>query len=281
MKQSHATEVYALWFEVPKSAAYSKLIPLHGTNISKLVSTFTVDPSGAIVGFDTTGLAARIGLDYALIIRAELSVEHSDSIGSAPTAIFLVNEISGTKSTGNSTITALHPLAFTPDIAPITSVATLASSASTPNHYTGEVYLMNATDASNTSPGIGNFISILAPWQYGLWTIDSSVSPPAETFLGYFSSPTGKDTKSTHDSYNYPGGRSPSDTTKPLFDLTTGKGYVLVNAEPPMENGKEPSVPFPAPILFGMIPAHRTSFTPFTIQNVTASLPTIDITIYR
>ncbi len=272
------SQVYVLWFEVPKSSASKQTSPLHGTNISKIVSTFTVDSLGVVHGFDTTGLSVRIGLDYALIVRAELSIERADSIRSIPTSILLVNELTGTVHVGTATLNAFHPYAFGPQIASIGATATFASGSG--GNTASELYLMNATSASNASAGISNFVTLTAPWQYGLWTIDSDLSPPAVTFLGYITDPNSKDTKSTDDSYNFPGGRSPSDPNKPGYDLTGGHSYIEVTAEP-SQSGPNPSVPFRAVILSGQIPKSQTQFSPFQLSNLTGGLPTIDLTIYR
>ena len=123
-KPSRPGEIYALWVEIPKSAAPIPVNPLHGLVLSKLVSTFTVTDTG-IVGFDTTGFSNRLGVNFSLMIRAEVSVERKDNIGSVPTADFIGGNISGSYSVGTATLTGEDPLAFGTSLPAISGLATL------------------------------------------------------------------------------------------------------------------------------------------------------------
>ncbi len=272
-------EVYALWVEIPKSAAPQPVNPLHGLVISKLVSTFTMNDTG-IVGFDTTGFSKRLGVNFSTMIRAEVSVEQIGNIGSAPAADYLVGNISGTYTVGTATLTGDDPLAFGSSLSSVSGIATLASSNRSASNYIGEVYLMNFASDSTTSAGLTNLASLPSGWQYGVWTIDSATTPPLKTFLGYVISPDSKDTKSLRDNYNYPGGLTLDSLQNAPWNLVNGISAVLLSLEPGFSSS-DPAIPFPAPVLYGTIPAGLQKFTPFPLTNVVKSFPSIDMRIAR
>jgi hypothetical protein len=283
LKPNRPGEIYALWAEVPPgSIAPRPNAPLHGTFKSKLISTFTMNDTGGIIGLDLAGARNRVGVDFSLIANVELSVERADSVGTAPTAYYLFGTVAGQKSTGTATLRADIDQVFGTAQSGVSGVATLATSHFTPAKYTGEVYLMNATDASNTSPGLSLPPSLFLPatWRYGLWTVDSVSSPPIFSFLGYVIAVDSKDTKSAKDNYNYPGGKSPNDTAVTLLDLTNGKSGVLMTLEPDVIS-RDPVIPFPAPVLWGIIPKGETAFNPFPLQNISGNYPTVDVIINR
>jgi hypothetical protein len=280
MPPNRPGEVYAIWVEVPPSAAPLPK-PLHGLNKSKFVATFTVNDTGGMIGPDLTDAKTRIGVDYSVIIAMEISVERTDSIGAAPSSIFIAcSSIIGTANIGLASLTGTDGYAFYTTLPQITGVATLASSPKTPANYKSEVYLMNATDPNTTSPGLSNLEFLPGRWRYGVWTVDSISMPPVYSFLGYVVDSASKDTKSAKDNYNYPGGKSPNDTARTLLDLTNGKSGVLLNLEPDVL-ASDPVTPFPAPILWGLIPLNETAFTPFNLQNISGGFPEVDVKIMR
>jgi len=283
IKPNRPGEIYAFWAEVPPgSIAPLPHPPMHGTFKSKLISTFTVNDIGGIIGLDVAGARNRVGVDFSLIANVELSVENADSIGAAPTAYYLFGIVTGQKSTGTTTLRADIDQVFGTLQSEVSGVATLASSPKTPTKYTGEVYLMNASDPNTTSPGLSPDPLPFLPttWRYGVWTVDSVTSPPTYTFLGYVNNVDSKDTKSAKDNYNYPGGKSPNDTTLTLLDLTNGKSGVLRTLEPDVK-ASDPLIPFPAPTLWGLIPQGQKQFAPFPLQNISGNYPTVDVIINR
>jgi hypothetical protein len=283
LKPNRPGETYALWAEVPPgNIAPQQEPPLHGVLKSKLISTFTMNDTGGIIGLDLAGARNRVGVDFSLIANVELSVERADSVGPAPTAFYLFGTVTGSKNTGTTTMRADIEQVFGTAQSEVSGVATLASSPKTPSKYTGEVYLMNATDPTTTSPGLSPFSLPFLPatWRYGVWTVDSISSPPVCSFLGYVIAVDSKDTKSAKDNYNYPGGKSPNDTATTLLDLTNGKSGVLLNLEPNITTS-DPLKPFPCPVLWGFIPQGQPAFTSFPLQNISGSYPTVDVIINR
>lgn len=278
---SRAGEVYALWCDVPKGTV-APIKGMHeGASVSKLVGTFRVVDT-SVFGLDLSKAKANIGVDFTLISDAELSVENPDSITDEPKAIYLVGSpIVGTTTYGTTTMRADVEEVFGTDQSTIIANATLASAAKTAANYKGEVYLMNANDPTNTSKSLAPDPLPFLPgtWQYGMWTIDSSATPPVNTFLGYIRGVKAKDSKSAKDNFNYPGGRSPNDVS-PVLDLTTGMGRVLVSLEPAVLQ-TDPVTPFHQPVLWGTVPQGQAAFTPFGLQNVSGVYPTIDVKIYR
>ena len=282
MPPSRPGEVYALWAEVPADAAPSQI--LHGTFKSKMLSTFTVNDTGGVVGLDLSKVSSIIP-DLRLIIDFELSVERPDSIGTEPAAIFLAAQsVTGSASNGYATLTQDDGNAFGGlGITSIASVATLASSAKTASAYKGEVYLMNATSPTNTSAGLTPDPLPFLPgsWHLGVWTIDSTSKPPVITFLGYVIAPDSKDSKSTKDNYHYPGGKSPSDTAiSTLLDLTGGKSGVLLSLEPDVLPAN-PTSPFASWLLWGLVPAGEPAFQSFPLANIYKGTATVDVKFSR
>ena len=278
-KPNRLGEVYALWVEIPKSAAPIPVNPLHGLVLSKLVSTFTVTDTG-IVGFDTTGFSNRLGVNFSLMIRAEVSVERKDNISSVPTADFIGGNISGSYSVGTATLTGEDPLAFGTSLPAISGLATLATLKYTPSNYVGEVYLMNVASDSTKSAGLINLAVLPSSWQYGIWTVDSISKPPIQTFLGYVVTPDSKDTKSTHDNFNFPGGLTLDSTGRIPLNLTYGASAVLVSLEPILSTN-DPVIPFPAPVLYGLIPSAQPPYVTFPLQNIVRVFPSVDMKIAR
>jgi hypothetical protein len=279
MKPSRPGEVYALWAEIPKSAAPLPK-PQHGTNIIKLVSTFTVNDTGGIVGLDLANAKSKIGVDFALISRIEISIENPDSIEDDEKAIYLVGDVTGSSSIGNATLHGDDPLALGTGFNSITGLATLATSTKTPTRYKSEVYLMDATSSTETKPGLSDPLPFLpGTWRYGVWTIDSAATTPI-SFLGYVDAIDSKDSKSAKDNFNYPGGVSPFDAAINLYDLTNGKSAVLLTLEPAVHS-TDPVIPFSAPVLFGLVPLDQQAFQPFSLQNVASGFPTVDVKIIR
>jgi hypothetical protein len=269
MPPSRTGEVYALWAEVPGNVAYSDEVPLHGTSKSKLLSTFTVNDTGGIIGLDLAKAAAAV-TDRKTILDFEVSIERPDNIGDKSAAVFLSGDVTGSSSEGTATLTQADDHAFGDvDFTSITSVATLGSAAKTPAKDSGEVYLMNATSPTNTSPGLmpPTLPFLEGTWRYAVWTVDSTHTHPVFTFLGYVISPDAKDSKSAKDSYPYPGGKSPSDTALYLTDLTNGNCGVFLNLEPAVLAG-DPTMPFTSWILWTRIPLGQPFFQPFPLANI-------------
>jgi len=273
-------EVYALWVEVPKQVASQKGPSIqHGFVNTILISQFTVDDQRVMHGFDTSGMSKRIGVNYDLIVRAELSVESAGQVGASPSNDFLIGDVTGTTNIGTATLKASHPFAFGDSIAGTTSWATLASSAATPADAKGEVYLMNATSPTSIAPGLMNAPQPTYPWQFGCWTVDSTKGTPAYTFLGKFSTASGHDSQSQFDHFIYPGGRTPGNVAQPITDLTAGRAAIMITLEPSLN--ADPATPFPLIVCYGTVPKACTAFQPFMLQNMSAEMPQITVTILR
>jgi hypothetical protein len=275
-------EIYQLWIEVPKQGIIAKnnRQPQHGYVNTVPISTFTANASGNIVGFDTTGMAKKLGLNYDLVVRAEVSVEKADSIGVAPSNDILIGDVTGTTNVGVAPLRATHVYVFGDSITTMAASATLASSPSTPQNAKGEVYLMSAISATTVAPGLIGAPELSAPWRYAMWSLDTIAGAPSYNFLGFFSTASGADSKSLNDHFPYPGGRTPDNISQPILDLTTGSGGILINVEPSID-GVNPTTPFPFTLFYGHISAGEVPFSPFALINVTSKLPTIDMTIDR
>jgi hypothetical protein len=266
-------ETYAIWVEVPPSAA-SLPRPEHGLNKSKFVATFIVNDTG-MIGPDLSQAKTRIGVDYSVIIAVEISIERADSIGAAPSSIYLASSsITGSSNVGTAVLSGNDGYAFGGSpLAPISGTATLASSPKTPTKFTNEVYLMNASDANTTSPSLSKLAFLPGKWRYGVWATDSISSPPVYTFLGYVIDSASNDSKALGDNYHYPGGKTPN-------DMTDGKSGVLVNLEPDVLTA-DPTIPFPAAVLWGHVPQGQPAFTPFQLTNISGTYPQVNVKIMR
>lgn len=280
--------MYVLWAEVPASSAPSPI--LHGTNKSVLLSSFTVNDTGGVIGLDLSKAESSVKAASPVnglraIFDIELSVERTDSVGTKPSSVFMATTITGTASKGIGTMTETDEEAFdSVAISKVEAFATLGSAVKTQKYDSGEVYLMKATSRTNATGGIspdplpfqeGN-------WQYAVWTIDSSHTFPVFTFLGYINSQTAnsKDSKSSKDNYPFPGGKSPSDSSTVLLNLTKGRSGVLVNLEPNVLPG-DPVKPFDLWILWGHITEGQQIFQPFPLVNIFRGKPSIEVTINR
>lgn len=280
---SRSGETYALWVEYATSASVGKNAPQHGTSALKLVSTFDMDASGNIIGLDTTNLEAKLGIDLALIIHGQVSVEKVGDIGNAPRSPLMVGEVTGSSSTGKALLSVAHSEAIGFDFLGVTGKATLASPAYAPDDYKGELYLMNATSEISISNGLDKLPPLPATWKYAMWAVDSSTEshPPFNIFYGYFSVASGEDSNPTDNRFAYPGGRYPADTTLPVKDMVSGnQNNVYVSLEPNFGTVR-PVVPFGAIILHEVVPTGIAAFTPFALTNIASKLPSGELVINR
>ena len=280
---SRAEESYGLWFEFPKGAPGRKGEQIqHGVTVDRLASTFRILPNGSLFGFDTVGLASKLGYPLAIAIHASISIEKTDSIGATPRTEFLVGEITGTSSTGTATLTSTHEEALNYDFTGMSASVTLANVQGKPPSDL-ELYLMNATSSTQTSPSVNSMPLLPDAWEYAMWAVDSSTKslPPFNIYYGTFTSPAEMDSKPGDNHYPYPGGRFPADSTQPIYDLrSNGKIEVMLTLEP-KTNGARPSSPFGAILLKAAIPSSIPPFSPIQLSNKAALFPTASITIHR
>lgn len=280
---SRSGETYALWVEYATSATVGKNAPQHGTSALKLVSTFDMDASGNITGLDTTDLEAKLGIDLALIIHGQVSVEKTGDIGSAPRSPLMVGEVTGSSSTGKALLSVAHSEAIGFDFLGVAGKATFASPDYAPNDYKGELYLMNATSATSISQGLDRLPPLPSTWKYALWVVDSSTEshPPFNIFYGYFWVASGNDSDPNNNRFAYPGGRYPADTTQPEKDIVGGiKNNIYVTLEPAF-GPVRPTIPFGAVVLHTVVPSGISAFTPFALTNVASKLPSGELVINR
>lgn len=281
---SRAGESYALWLEFPKNAIGNKQNQIqHSGSIRKLVSVFRVSSDGSVTGMDTTNLVVKLGFPLALANHAIISVERTDSIGSTSRAAFLGGDITGDVSTGTSTLQASNDDGLNFGFTTLQAAATLANAPGKPANEL-ELYLMHATSQVQTSPSINSLPLLPDPWHYALWAVDSSVKtlPPFNIYYGTFILPGGipPDSKPEDNHYNYPGGRYPADSTKPCYDLHSGRVAVMMTLEP-IADGVRPATPFGAIILQTTIPATAQGFSPIDLTNIAALFPTVSLIIHR
>lgn len=273
-------ETYAFWIEFPKTVIGSKHnSPQHGGTVNKLVSTFTVDASGKVIGLDTTNLRTRLGHSLAIAEHCVISIERIGAVvDTAPAAPFLVGEISGTATQGNSTLTIDNEDAIGYTFSNITGKATFIIAM---NGASSQMYLMDATSASSRLPGISDTPPLNNKWQYSLWAVDTVSGAPTYIYYGTFSSPSGYDSDSTNNEARFPGGKYPNGPGIPKYDLRkTGKASVLVTVEPNFV-GVTPTVPSPIVLLNGSVPTTTAYYSPITLANVTSSLPKATVTLSR
>ncbi len=277
-------EIYALWLAYPKpNKTNDRQTPQHGAIEYKLISTFDVNTTGAIIGFDTTNLLQKIGVDLSIIVHALVSVEKISAIGEEPYAPLMSGEITGTATSGNAALSVSNSEAIGYNFLNSAASASLASPEYAVDDYKGELYMMNALSASPTGVGLSNIPPLPAKWKYAMWVVDSSTKslPPFNIFYGFITDAIQKDSNPNDNHFNYPGGRYPADTTQPVYDLTIdGRKTLMITLEPNFENGR-PTTPFGTIILRSPIAQGLTRFTPFVLQNVASSLPSASIIIHR
>jgi hypothetical protein len=284
MQPSRSGEIYALWVEYATSGIAKKGgSPQHGSSAVKLVSTFDIDNAGNITGLDTTNLEEKLGIDLALIIHGQVSVEKAGDIGSSPRSPLMIGEVTGSSSTGKALLTVAHSEAIGFDFLGVTGKATFASPDYALGDYKGELYLMNATSSSSISNGLDKLPPLPSTWKYGMWVVDSATEshPPFNIFYGYFSTVSGNDSNPLDNRFAYPGGRYPADTTQAVKDMTSGdKMNIIVSLEPNFGTPR-PTVPFGAFILRNVVPQNIGAFTPFDLTNTASMLPTGELLINR
>ena len=289
LPESRTGETYALWMGFPGSTAHSqKNSPQHsGSTKYSLVSRFTIDSSGKIVGFDTSKLSSRLRYSLALAEQADISVELASSVNDTlPAAILMVSDFSGSAHQGVAALKVSDDAALGYDFSTLTGAYTLTPPVGNDSVNGTDIYLMNATSASNTSPSLQNLPSLNRPWRYALWIADTISSGPWVHFYGSFISASGFDADSANDYFPFPGGRVPRDTTKGAFNLrASGKAQVLVTLEPgtfgPGDLYTRPPGPFGVWLLRGTIPTNQPYFSPVGLTNVAASTPTATVIINR
>lgn len=281
-KPSRPNEIYALWIEFPASTAAPKHSPQHGESIYKLVSTFDVASNGDLLGLDASNLAEKLGISLELAKHGLISVEKKDSIGPEPNIEFLVGEVTGTATTGSATLKHDHQEAVAYPLQTLSAEATLASPASAPDDYMGEVYLMRATDPATPQASITGLIPLPSKWRYALWAIDSSTRslPPFNIFYGYFSQVAQADSNPDDNRFSFPGGRYPAATSEAVYPLISGNVTLMVSLEPNFGYSR-PSVPFGAIVLETKIPENQAAFTPFALGNMTLKLPQATLILNR
>ena len=281
-KPSRPNEIYALWIEFPASKSGTKHSPQHGESIYKLVSTFDVTSNGDALGLDVSNLAEKLGISLELAKHGLISVEKKDSIGPEPNIEFLVGEVTGTATTGSATLKHDHQEGVGYALQTLSAEATLASPASAPDDYKGEVYLMRATDPATPEASITGLIPLPSKWRYALWAIDSSTRslPPFNIFYGYFSQVAQADSNPDDNRFSFPGGRYPAATTEAVYPLISGSITLMVSLEPNLGYSR-PLVPFGAIVLETKIPENQASFTPFALGNTTLKLPQATLILNR
>ncbi len=277
---NRAGETYAFWLEFPKTSIGSKQnSPQHGATVNKLVSTFTVDASGKILGFDTTNLHARLGHSLAIAEHCVISIERIGAIvDTVPAAPFLVGEISGTATQGNSTLTIDNEDAIGYTFSDLSGKATFLSAV---KDSSSQMYLMDATNPASRLPGISDIPPLAPEWAYALWAVDTVSGAPLYIYYGTFTSPSGFDSDSTNNDAPFPGGKYPSTKGVRKYDLRkTGKASVLVTIEPTF-GGVTPTTPSPIVLLNGPVPTTTAYYSPIPLPNVTSLLPKATVTLSR
>jgi hypothetical protein len=279
---SRQNETYALWLAFPKANIGSKENPQHGTSEYKLVSTFDVTGAGNLVGLDTINLGAKLSYSLELAQHALISIEKKDSVGASPNIPFLVGEITGTATKGNATLTLDHSEGVGYTFSTLSAQATLASPASSPGDYKGELYLMSANDSTSAQASINGLVPLPLKWKYGMWAVDSATKsiPPFNIFYGYFANVAQADSNPNDNRFNFPGGRYPASTSEPIYGLNTGQVTVLVTLEPDFRYSR-PQVPFGALLLNAVVPKDQPAFTPFILHNKTLQLPQASLILNR
>lgn len=274
-------EIYALWLAFPKAVSGKKQSPQHGSTEYKLVSTFDITSAGALNDFVWQDALGRLpGLELAQ--HGLVSIEKKDSVGDSPRIRFLVGEITGTASTGNAVLTIDHGEAVGYTFSTLTAKATLASPSSVPNDFTGELYLMDATDPDAPRAGISGLVPLPLAWKYGMWAVDSATKslPPFNIFYGYFSDIAQVDSNPDDNRFTFPGGRYPAPAAGPVYKLNTGQVSVMVTLEPNFGYVR-PQTPFGAILLKTVIPSEQPAYTPFDLSNTTLQLPQASLIIDR
>jgi len=269
---SRPGEVYALWLEKPILAAPGQTKPLHGVNLSELVTLFTINSKGQMIGFDTASLYTKLDLKNT-ILEAEVSIEASSVIGPNPSNIVMAGDAVNQGNTREITFSSFHRFAFSDSLFGTHGEAVLASAPDKPENYKHEFYFMRRDAQQNLSAGLTSFKLLKEPWRYGLWVIDSSVQPAKAAFLGFPYDASLPDAKGGKDSYPFPGGRVPVDSTAEAWDLTTGSMTVLLTLES-RTSVKDPSQPSGLILLKGTIPTNAQPFAPFSVENQSSNLPT-------
>lgn len=277
---SRPGETYALWFGFPGGVAHAKTNdPQHsGTTKFRLISRFTIDSYGKLTGFDTNGVASRIGYLYAQAEQADISVESETTINDTlPAALLMVSDFSGTAHQGISAPSVTDPEALGYAFTSLSGAFTLTPSAGSGSGT--DVFLMNATDQATTSPSLANLPELEEPWHYALWVVDTNATNPNAYYYGGFTQASGHDADSVGDAYAFPGGRMPADITMDGIDLRSGTARVVVTLEPGTF-GSAPTMPFGLQLLSAPISSSATFFTPTTLTN-TAVMPTASVIINR
>ncbi len=277
---NRAGETYAFWLEFPKTTIGTKQnSPQHGGTVNKLVTTFTVDTKGKILGFDTTNLRTRLGHSLAIAEHCVISIERIGAIiDTQPAAPFLVGEISGTATQGNSTLLIDNEDAIGYSFSNLTGKATFTSAN---KDTSSQLYLMDATSPTSRLPGISDTPPLTNKWAYALWAVDTVSGAPFYIYYGTFSSPSGFDSDSTNNEAHFPGGRYPNGAGIRKYDLRkTGKASVLVTVEPNFV-GVTPTTPSPIVLLNGPVPITTGYYSPIPLANVTSLLPKATVTLSR
>ena len=274
-------EVYALWLAFPKTTAHGKQQPQHGDSEFKLVSTFNVSSTGELIGFDANKTIPNLP-KLELALQAEITIEKLDSISEEPELTFLAGPVEGTTNQGTATLVIDHHDAVGLPFAIFKAEATLASPDSSPNDYHGELYLMNATNATSPGVSLGGYLPLGTRWKYGLWFIDSATqsAPPFNFFYGYITGVAEADSYPTDNRFDFPGGRYPASSSQSVYPLNSGQVTVMVSLEPNLHYTR-PSVPFGAILLETKVPKDQRAFTPISLTNLSAKLPKAVVTINR
>jgi hypothetical protein len=274
---SRIGESYAVWLEYPVSVISSAnpSIPLHGTTEFVLLSKFKVE-AGVLPTLDDSRLDSLPALLYAH--RVLISVESDSIVGAEPKAPFIAGALTGSEHEGDATLTTSDDDALGSGFDMISASAMMWEPASSPGDYKGEFYFAKPPTAT-PQKGIEQLVALPLSWKYAVWSIDSGAQVRT-TYLGSFTSAAGFDSQSSTDAIAFPGGRTPTDRSLPVTDLTTGSGNIIVTLEPQIVKAQQ-TVPFEAVILSGRIPMGTSSGVPFAVQNVSSTLPSVQVHVTR
>jgi hypothetical protein len=216
-------------------------------------------------------MTSRLGYALALAEQADISVESATTINDTlPAILYMVSDFSGTAHQGTANPSVSDDAAIGYTFASLSGAYTLVPSAAG----TSDIYLMDATSASNAKASINDLPPLPGKWQYAMWVVDTTAASAKAIYYGTFTSPLGYDSDSTNNTFVFPGGKTTSDVR------ISGNAQVIVALEPGTF-GTKPLVPFGAILLKGTISKILSTFSPVTLTNVSATLPTATVQINR